>query len=83
MKTANPNPIKGAVSSHILQAGSGAVQIIFDCRLRATILTELAKNASEPELECQLLFVAQEWLTLASLAEQLNPDAGLSDTEAA
>ena len=48
------------------------MQIIHECRLRATILTELAKD--DTELETQLLYVAQEWLTLAALREQLNTD---------
>jgi hypothetical protein len=54
-------------------AGSRAMQITHECRLRATILTELAKE--DTELETQLLYVAQEWLTLATLGEQLNTDA--------
>jgi hypothetical protein len=53
------------------------MQIVRECRLRAAILTELAKDASEPELESQLLYVAQDWLTLASLGEQLSADAEL------
>jgi DnaJ-domain-containing protein 1 len=54
-------------------AGSCAMQIIHECRLRATILADLAKD--DTELETQLLYVAQEWLTLATLREQLNTDA--------
>ena len=46
------------------------MQIIRECRTRAAILTELAKDA--PELEHQLLYIAQNWLTLAILSEQLN-----------
>ena len=53
------------------------MQIVRECRLRAAILTELAKDALEPELESKLLYVAQDWLTLASLREQLNADAEL------
>jgi len=53
------------------------MQIVRECRLRAAILTELARDASEPELESQLLYVAQDWLTLACLREQLNADAQL------
>jgi len=49
------------------------MQIIRECRMRATILTELAKDA--PELEDQLLYVAKKWLTLAILSEQLNAGA--------
>ena len=46
------------------------MQIIRECRMRAAILTEIAKDA--PELENQLLYVGEEWLTLAALREQLN-----------
>ena len=46
------------------------MQIIRECRMRAVILTELAKDA--PEFENQLLYVAENWLTLAILSEQLN-----------
>ena len=51
------------------------MQIIRECRTRAARLKELAKET--PELEGQLLYVAQEWLTLATLWEQLNADAEL------
>jgi len=47
--------------------------IIRECRMRAAILTGLAKDA--PELENQLLYVAEKWLTLASIAEQLSSGA--------
>jgi hypothetical protein len=53
------------------------MQIIQECRLRATILTELAKD--DTELETQLLYVAQEWLTLATLGEQLSTDADAAE----
>ena len=46
------------------------MQIIRECRMRAAILTGIAKDA--PELEVQLLYVAKEHLTLAILSEQLN-----------
>ncbi|MFZ1952558.1 MAG: hypothetical protein WAU74_21060 [Pseudolabrys sp.] len=46
------------------------MQIIRECRMRAVILTELAKDA--PEFESQLLYVAEKWLMLAILSEQLN-----------
>jgi hypothetical protein len=46
------------------------MQIIRECRMRAAILSSIAKDA--PELKCQLLYLAQEWLTLATLREQLN-----------
>jgi hypothetical protein len=38
------------------------MQIIRECRMRAAILTAIAKEA--PELEDQLLYVAEKWLTL-------------------
>ena len=47
-----------------------AMQIIRECRIRAAILTSIAKDA--PELEIQLLYVAKEHLTLAIIIEQLN-----------
>ena len=46
------------------------MQIIRECRMRAAILTGIAKDA--PELEVQLLYVVKEHLTLAILREQLN-----------
>ena len=49
------------------------MQIIRECRMRAAILTGLAKDA--PELENQLLYVAEKWLTLAIIAEQLSSGA--------
>jgi hypothetical protein len=49
------------------------MQIIRECRMRAAILTGLAKDA--PELENQLLYVAKEYLTLVILSEQLNVGA--------
>jgi hypothetical protein len=49
------------------------MQIIRECRIRAAILTSIAKDA--PELEIQLLYVAKEWLTLADISEQLYADA--------
>ena len=54
------------------------MQIIRECRMRATILIELAKDA--PELEDQLLYVARKWLTLAALREQLNAGADRGDS---
>jgi hypothetical protein len=51
-------------------AGRVTMQIIRECRMRAAILTGIAKDA--PELEVQLLYVAKEHLTLAILSEQLN-----------
>ena len=44
-----------------------AMQIIRECRIRAAILTSIAKDA--PELEIQLLYVAKEHLTLAIIIE--------------
>jgi hypothetical protein len=49
------------------------MEIIRECRMRAAILTAIAKDA--PELENQLLYVAEKWLTLAALREQLNAGA--------
>ena len=46
------------------------LQIIRECRMRAAILIAIANDA--PELENQLLYVAEKWLTLAPLREQLN-----------
>jgi hypothetical protein len=48
------------------------MQIIRECRMRAAILTGLAKDA--PEFESQLLHAAQEWLMLAILRAQLNAE---------
>jgi hypothetical protein len=50
-----------------------APQIIHECRMRAAILTSIAKDA--PESEIQLLYVAKELLTLAIISEQFNADA--------
>lgn len=69
-QTAKPNPIKEAGGPCVSQVGSGTMQIIRECRMRATILTAIAKDA--PELESQLRYVAQKWLTLAVLREQLH-----------
>jgi hypothetical protein len=49
------------------------MKIVRDCRLHAEILIELANDA--PALQAPLLYVAQEWLTLAILREQLNARA--------
>jgi hypothetical protein len=49
---------------------SVATQIIRECRMRAAILTSIARDA--PELEIQLLYVAKEHLTLAIIIEELN-----------
>ena len=46
------------------------MRIVRDCRLHAEILIELANDT--PALEGPLLYVAQEWLTLATLREQIN-----------
>jgi hypothetical protein len=45
--------IENTVGSCVSQVGSGTMQIIRECRMRATILTGIAKDA--PELENQLL----------------------------
>jgi hypothetical protein len=68
-----PNQTEDAGGSSVSQGGSGIMQIIRECRMRAAILTGIAKDA--PELEDQLLYVAQKWLTLAILREQLNAGA--------
>ena len=52
------------------------MQGIRECQMRAVILTELAKDA--PELEDQLLYIANEWLALAILIEQFNARAGVA-----
>jgi hypothetical protein len=49
----------------IVPSRSGTVQVIRECQMRAVILTELAKD--DPVFEDQLLYVAREWLTLATL----------------
>ena len=49
------------------------MRLIRECRMRAAILIGLAKDA--PELENQLVYVAQKWLTLAIIAEQLSSGA--------
>lgn len=49
------------------------MQMVRECRIRAVILTELAKEAP-PELEIPLLYVAKKWLTLAILVEQFDVD---------
>jgi hypothetical protein len=37
------------------------------CRTRALILKEIAKEA--PDFEAQILFVADQWMTLAAIEE--------------
>ena len=71
-QTTKANQIKHAVGPCVSQVGSGTMQIIRECRMRAVILTELAKDA--PEFESQLLYVAEKWLMLAILIRRL--DAG-------
>jgi len=48
--------------------GIGTMQIVGECRMRAAILTAIAKDA--PEMKSQLLYLAQEWLIAATLREQ-------------
>jgi hypothetical protein len=43
------------------------MQISRECPMRAAILSSIAKDA--PELEIQLLYVAKEHLTLATISE--------------
>ena len=72
-QTTRPNQIEDALGPSVSQAGSGTMQIIRECRMRAAILTGIAKEA--PELKDQLFYVARKWLTLAALREQLNAGA--------
>ena len=69
-QTTKPNQIEDAGGSCVSPVGSGTMQVIRECQVRAVILTELAKDA--PEFEDQLLFVAKEWLALAILIKQFN-----------
>ena len=46
------------------------MQFATDCRMRAIVLMEMAKEA--PEFKGQLLAVAESWLTLAALEDQIN-----------
>ena len=46
------------------------MQFATDCRMRAIVLMEMAKEA--PEFKGQLLAVAESWLTLAVLEDQIN-----------
>ena len=46
------------------------MQFATECRERALVLTEMAKEA--PEFKGRLLVVAQLWLTLATLEDQIN-----------
>ena len=55
------------------------MRIVRDCRLHAEILTKLAND--DPALEGPLLYVAQEWLTLATLREQINARLDLAPDE--
>jgi hypothetical protein len=49
------------------------MQIIRECRMRARILTSIAQD--DPEMKNQLLYVAEKWLALATLREQLLANA--------
>ena len=49
------------------------MQFATECRGRALVLTEMAKQA--PEFRDRLLVVAQLWLTLATLEDQINVGA--------
>ena len=49
------------------------MQIVRECRMRARILTAIAKD--DPEMKNQLLYVAEKWLALAMLREQLLANA--------
>ena len=72
-QTTRPNQIEDAVGPSVSQAGNGTMEIIRECRICAAILTAIAKEA--PEFEDQLLYLAEKWLTLAILREQLNSGA--------
>jgi hypothetical protein len=72
-QTTKANQIEDAGGPSVSQVGSGTMQIIRECRMRAVILTEIAKDA--PEFENQLLYVAKKWLMLAILSEQFNAGA--------
>jgi hypothetical protein len=69
-QTTKANQIEDAGGPSVSQVGSGTMQIIRECRMRAVIL---AKDA--PEFENQLLYVAKKWLMLAILSEQFNAGA--------
>jgi hypothetical protein len=45
------------------------MHIVRECRMRARILTAIAKD--DAEMKNQLLYVAEQWLALAILREQL------------
>ena len=49
------------------------MRIVRECRMRAAILSGLAKDA--PELENQSVYLAEKWLTLAIIVEQLSSGA--------
>ena len=46
------------------------MQLASDCRKRALVLMEMAKEV--PEFQAQLLGVADLWLTLAALEDRIN-----------
>lgn len=46
------------------------MQFATECRERASVLTQMAKQT--PEFRDRLLVVAQLWLTLATLEDQIN-----------
>jgi hypothetical protein len=46
------------------------MQFATECRERASVLTEMAKET--PEFKDRFLAVAQLWLTLATLEDQIN-----------
>ena len=53
------------------------MQFASECRDRALILIEIAKEA--PEFEDRLLALAQSWLTLAALEDLINGGVGQAD----
>jgi len=66
------SPIRSRIRVVPNGESSVAMPIIRECRMRAAILTSIAKDA--PELEIQLLYVAKEYLTLAIISEQFNAE---------
>lgn len=47
--------------------GEMSMNIADECRRRALILKEIAKEA--PDFEARALFVAEQWMTLAAIEE--------------
>ena len=73
-QTTKPNQVEDAGGPCVSQVGSGTMQVIRECQIRAVILTELAKDA--PEFEDQLLYVAKQWLTLVIFSRAVQRPCG-------